>query len=45
MAAGLRFVVLAQFDYKAVADRLLEITNRKNIPPFNRKRLSKLIKK
>uniref|UniRef100_A0A8C0CR61 Ribosomal RNA processing 1B n=1 Tax=Balaenoptera musculus TaxID=9771 RepID=A0A8C0CR61_BALMU len=33
------------FDYKAVADRLLEITNRKNIPPFNRKRLSKLIKK
>ncbi|XP_072663231.1 ribosomal RNA processing protein 1 homolog B isoform X3 [Canis lupus baileyi] len=36
---------LLQFDYKAVADRLLEITNRKNIPPFNRKRLSKLIKK
>nr|KAF6383514.1 ribosomal RNA processing 1B [Pipistrellus kuhlii] len=34
-----------QFDYKAVADRLLEITNRKNIPPFNRKRLCKLIKK
>uniref|UniRef100_A0A8C6AMH0 Ribosomal RNA processing 1B n=1 Tax=Monodon monoceros TaxID=40151 RepID=A0A8C6AMH0_MONMO len=33
------------FDYKAVADRLLEITNRKNTPPFNRKRLSKLIKK
>ncbi|XP_058379171.1 ribosomal RNA processing protein 1 homolog B isoform X3 [Diceros bicornis minor] len=36
---------LLQFDYKAVADRLLEITNRKNIPPFNRKRLSRLIKK
>uniref|UniRef100_H0X1G0 Ribosomal RNA processing 1B n=1 Tax=Otolemur garnettii TaxID=30611 RepID=H0X1G0_OTOGA len=36
---------LLQFDYKAVADRLLEITNRKNIPPFNRKRLSKLIRK
>ncbi|KAM8816363.1 ribosomal RNA processing protein 1 homolog B isoform 3-T3 [Rhynchonycteris naso] len=36
---------LLQFDYKAVADRLLEITSRKNIPPFNRKRLSKLIKK
>ncbi|XP_039101366.1 ribosomal RNA processing protein 1 homolog B isoform X2 [Hyaena hyaena] len=36
---------LLQFDYKAVADRLLEITSRKNTPPFNRKRLSKLIKK
>ncbi|XP_045857777.1 ribosomal RNA processing protein 1 homolog B isoform X2 [Meles meles] len=36
---------LLQFDYKAIADRLLEITNKKNIPPFNRKRLSKLIKK
>ncbi|XP_024417765.2 ribosomal RNA processing protein 1 homolog B isoform X2 [Desmodus rotundus] len=36
---------LLQFDYKAVADRLLEMTNKKNIPPFNRKRLSKLIKK
>ncbi|XP_042637777.1 ribosomal RNA processing protein 1 homolog B [Orycteropus afer afer] len=36
---------LLQFDYKAVADRLLEITNRKNIPPFNKKCLSKLIKK
>lgn len=36
---------LLQFDYKAVADRLLEITSRKNIPPFNRKRLSRLIKK
>ncbi|XP_012300215.2 ribosomal RNA processing protein 1 homolog B [Aotus nancymaae] len=36
---------LLQFDYKAVADRLLEMTNRKNTPPFNRKRLSKLIKK
>ncbi|KAM4887523.1 ribosomal RNA processing protein 1 homolog B isoform 2-T2 [Thomomys bottae] len=34
-----------QFDYKAVADRLLEITNRKNTPPFNRKHLCKLIKK
>lgn len=37
--------LLLQFDYKAVADRLQEVTNRKNIPPFNRKRLSKLIKK
>ncbi|KAM9254178.1 ribosomal RNA processing protein 1 homolog B isoform 1-T1 [Dugong dugon] len=37
--------LLLQFDYKAVADRLLEITNRRNIPPFNRKCLSKLIKK
>ncbi|DAA32961.1 TPA: ribosomal RNA processing 1 homolog B [Bos taurus] len=36
---------LLQFDYKAVADRLLEMTNRKNVPPFNRKRLSELIKK
>ncbi|XP_042543270.1 ribosomal RNA processing protein 1 homolog B isoform X2 [Dipodomys spectabilis] len=34
-----------QFDYKAVADRLLEITSRKNTPPFNRKHLCKLIKK
>ncbi|KAM5281202.1 ribosomal RNA processing protein 1 homolog B [Ctenodactylus gundi] len=33
-----------QFDYKAVADRLLEVTSRKHIPPFNRKRLCKLIK-
>ncbi|XP_021580944.2 ribosomal RNA processing protein 1 homolog B isoform X2 [Ictidomys tridecemlineatus] len=37
--------LLLQFDYKAVADRLLEIANKKNIPPFNRKRLYKLIKK
>ncbi|XP_027699448.1 ribosomal RNA processing protein 1 homolog B isoform X2 [Vombatus ursinus] len=36
---------LLQFDYKAVADRLLEVTSRKNIPPFNRRRLSKLVKK
>ncbi|XP_065798343.1 ribosomal RNA processing protein 1 homolog B isoform X4 [Muntiacus reevesi] len=36
---------LLQFDYKAVADRLLEMTNRKNVPPFNRKSLSELIKK
>ncbi|XP_029794707.1 ribosomal RNA processing protein 1 homolog B isoform X2 [Suricata suricatta] len=36
---------LLQFDYKAVADRLLEITRRRNTPPFNRKRLCKLIKK
>ncbi|XP_037380773.1 ribosomal RNA processing protein 1 homolog B [Talpa occidentalis] len=36
---------LLQFDYKAVADRLLEMTNRKNTPPFNRKRLSRLVKK
>ncbi|KAM6224053.1 ribosomal RNA processing protein 1 homolog B [Rhynchocyon petersi] len=34
-----------QFDCKAVANQLLEITNRKNIPPFNRKCLSKLVKK
>ncbi|XP_008825605.1 ribosomal RNA processing protein 1 homolog B isoform X2 [Nannospalax galili] len=34
-----------QFDYKAIADRLLEITNKKDIPPFNRKRLCKLIRK
>ncbi|XP_005375839.1 PREDICTED: ribosomal RNA processing protein 1 homolog B [Chinchilla lanigera] len=37
--------LLLQFDYKAVADRLLEVTSRKNIPPFNRKRLCKLIRK
>ncbi|XP_006870907.1 PREDICTED: ribosomal RNA processing protein 1 homolog B [Chrysochloris asiatica] len=36
---------LLKFDYKAVADRLLEITNKKSIPPFNKKCLSKLIKK
>ncbi|KAF6121524.1 ribosomal RNA processing 1B [Phyllostomus discolor] len=36
---------LLQFDYKAVAARLLEMTNRKNVPPFNRKRLSRLIRK
>ncbi|XP_062060604.1 ribosomal RNA processing protein 1 homolog B [Lepus europaeus] len=34
-----------QFDYKAVADRLLEMTNKKNTPPFNRKHLCKLIRK
>ncbi|XP_054984908.1 ribosomal RNA processing protein 1 homolog B isoform X1 [Sorex araneus] len=34
-----------QFDYKAVADRLLEMTSRKNTPPFNRKRLCRLAKK
>ncbi|XP_075398354.1 ribosomal RNA processing protein 1 homolog B isoform X2 [Tenrec ecaudatus] len=33
-----------QFDYKAIADRLLETTG-KNIPPFNRKCLARLIKK
>ncbi|XP_074156636.1 ribosomal RNA processing protein 1 homolog B isoform X2 [Sminthopsis crassicaudata] len=37
--------LLLQFDYKAVADRLLEVTSRKNTPPFNRRRLSKLVKK
>ncbi|XP_044526183.1 ribosomal RNA processing protein 1 homolog B isoform X2 [Gracilinanus agilis] len=37
--------ILLQFDYKAVADRLLEVTSRKNTPPFNRRRLSKLVKK
>ncbi|XP_010634823.1 ribosomal RNA processing protein 1 homolog B isoform X1 [Fukomys damarensis] len=36
---------LLQFDYKAVADRLLEVTSRKNTPPFNRKRLCKLIRR
>uniref|UniRef100_A0A8C2N8T5 Ribosomal RNA processing protein 1 homolog B n=1 Tax=Cricetulus griseus TaxID=10029 RepID=A0A8C2N8T5_CRIGR len=34
-----------QFDYKAVADRLLEIANLKSTPPFNRKRLCRLIRK
>ncbi|KAB1283811.1 Ribosomal RNA processing protein 1-like protein B [Camelus dromedarius] len=34
-----------QFDYKAVAERLLGITTRKHIPPFNRKRLCRLIRK
>nr|XP_045007120.1 ribosomal RNA processing protein 1 homolog B isoform X2 [Jaculus jaculus] len=34
-----------QFDYKAVANRLLEMANKKNTPPFNRKRLCKLIRK
>ncbi|XP_012586577.1 PREDICTED: ribosomal RNA processing protein 1 homolog B, partial [Condylura cristata] len=36
---------LLQFDYKAVADRLLEMTSRKNTPPFNRKWLSRLVQK
>ncbi|XP_013001553.1 ribosomal RNA processing protein 1 homolog B isoform X2 [Cavia porcellus] len=36
---------LLQFDYKAIADRLVEVTSKKNIPPFNRKRLCKLIRK
>uniref|UniRef100_A0A8C8U9N4 Ribosomal RNA processing 1B n=1 Tax=Peromyscus maniculatus bairdii TaxID=230844 RepID=A0A8C8U9N4_PERMB len=34
-----------QFDYKAVADRLSEIANSKSTPPFNRKRLCRLIRK
>lgn len=34
-----------QFDYKAVADRLLEIANSKSTPPFNRKRLCRLVRK
>ncbi|XP_007665412.2 ribosomal RNA processing protein 1 homolog B isoform X1 [Ornithorhynchus anatinus] len=34
-----------QFNYKAVADRLCEMTSKKNIPPFNRRRLCKLIRK
>lgn len=34
-----------QFDYRAVADRLLEVTNKKNTPPFNRKHLCRLIRK
>ncbi|XP_038616352.1 ribosomal RNA processing protein 1 homolog B isoform X2 [Tachyglossus aculeatus] len=34
-----------QFNYKAVADRLCEMTGKKNIPPFNRRRLCKLIRK
>ncbi|XP_023571817.1 ribosomal RNA processing protein 1 homolog B isoform X2 [Octodon degus] len=36
---------LLQFDYKAIADRLLEVTSRKNISPINRKHLCKLIKR
>ncbi|KAH0518112.1 Ribosomal RNA processing protein 1-like protein B [Microtus ochrogaster] len=35
----------AGFDLKAVADRLLEIANSKSTPPFNRKRLFRLIRK
>uniref|UniRef100_A0A8C3YU09 Ribosomal RNA processing 1B n=1 Tax=Catagonus wagneri TaxID=51154 RepID=A0A8C3YU09_9CETA len=34
-----------QFDYKAVAERLREISSRKSVPPFNRKHLSRLITK
>ncbi|XP_034380100.1 ribosomal RNA processing protein 1 homolog B isoform X2 [Arvicanthis niloticus] len=34
-----------QFDYKAVADRLLEIANSESTPPFNRKRLCRLVRK
>lgn len=34
-----------QFDLKAVADRLLEIANSKSTPPFNRKRLFRLIRR
>lgn len=34
-----------QFDLKAVADRLLEVANSKSTPPFNRKRLFRLIRK
>ncbi|XP_058517230.1 ribosomal RNA processing protein 1 homolog B [Ochotona princeps] len=34
-----------QFDYGAVAERLLEMTKKKNTPPFNRKRLCRLIRK
>ncbi|XP_049641379.1 ribosomal RNA processing protein 1 homolog B [Suncus etruscus] len=36
---------LLQFNYKAVAARLLEMTSQKDTPPFNRKRLSRLAKK
>lgn len=36
---------LPQFDYKAVADRLLAMTSRKGTPAFNRKRLSGLARK
>ncbi|XP_038199536.1 ribosomal RNA processing protein 1 homolog B [Arvicola amphibius] len=34
-----------QFDLKAVAARLLEMANSKSTPPFNRKRLFRLIRK
>nr|XP_048307268.1 ribosomal RNA processing protein 1 homolog B isoform X1 [Myodes glareolus] len=34
-----------QFDLNAVADRLLEMANSKSTPPFNRKRLFRLIRK
>ncbi|XP_057607739.1 ribosomal RNA processing protein 1 homolog B [Chionomys nivalis] len=34
-----------QFDLKAVADRLSKIANSKSTPPFNRKRLFRLIRK
>ncbi|XP_049997520.1 ribosomal RNA processing protein 1 homolog B isoform X2 [Alexandromys fortis] len=34
-----------EFDLKAVADRLLEVANSKSTPPFNRKRLFRLIRK
>ncbi|XP_028623786.1 ribosomal RNA processing protein 1 homolog B [Grammomys surdaster] len=34
-----------QFDYKAVADRLLEIANSESTPPFNKKRLCRLVRK
>ncbi|XP_016050315.1 ribosomal RNA processing protein 1 homolog B [Erinaceus europaeus] len=36
---------LLQFDYKAVADRLLAMTSRKGTPAVNRKRLSGLARK
>ncbi|MBN3321607.1 RRP1B protein, partial [Atractosteus spatula] len=34
-----------QFDYKAIADRLFELTSRNNTPPLNRKKLYRLVKK
>ncbi|XP_047653438.1 ribosomal RNA processing protein 1 homolog B isoform X4 [Phacochoerus africanus] len=36
---------LLQFDYRAVAERLREVATSKDVPPFNRKRLSRLIRK
>ncbi|KAM5275454.1 ribosomal RNA processing protein 1 homolog B isoform 2-T2 [Hipposideros larvatus] len=36
---------LLQFDYEAIANRLLEIASRRSIPSFNRRRLSKLVRK
>uniref|UniRef100_W5M905 Ribosomal RNA processing 1B n=1 Tax=Lepisosteus oculatus TaxID=7918 RepID=W5M905_LEPOC len=34
-----------QFDYKAIAGRLFDLTSRRNTPPLNRKKLYRLVKK